>query len=82
MPPYVVKRPEARLCIDRAEDARAKLARAARESSPQTVAAFRHQLRRLLYTWSREVRPLPHGRLETRAAALLAQLVPLERTGD
>ena len=81
MPPYVVKRPEARLCIDRREDAAAKLARAERESSPQTVAAFRRQLRRLIYTWSREVRPLPHGPLESRVAALLAQLVPVGRAG-
>jgi hypothetical protein len=80
MPPYVVKRPEARLCIDRAENAQAKLARAEREASPDTVAAFRRQLRRLIYTWSREVRPLPNGPLEARTAALLAQVIPIKRS--
>jgi hypothetical protein len=76
MPPYVVKRPEMRLCIDRPEDPLAKLERAMAEASRDTVSGFRRHLKRLVYTWSREVRPLPNGPIEERVAVILRQLTP------
>lgn len=74
MPPYVVKRPDARLCLDRPEDASAKLRRARHTASPETVAAFRSHLRSMLYTYCRVIEPLPRGTIEERLEALMARV--------
>lgn len=74
MPPYVVKRPDARLCLDRPEDPTAKLRRAQDSASPETVAAFRRHLRNLLYTYCRVIEPLPRGTVEERLEALMARV--------
>ena len=76
MPPYVVKHPEARLCLDRRDDVASKLATAARQASPQTFAAHQRHLRRLVYSYNRWVEPLPHGPIEARIGQLIARLGP------
>lgn len=72
--PYIVKRPEARLCLDRPEDVSLKLGLAERTASPETVAGFRSHLRRLVYTFCRVVEPLPKDRLDRRVAMLVTRL--------
>ena len=76
VPPYVALRPEARLCIDRPEDALKKLAAAYDRASPDTVQGFRRHLRALLYTYCQAVAPLPRGTIEERAAALAERIGP------
>jgi hypothetical protein len=76
VPPYVVTRPDARLCIDGDEDAAAKLERAYRSASPNTVDGYRRHLRALVYTYCRAVERLPRGPLEERVAALTRRLAP------
>ncbi len=71
MPPYVVKRPEGRLCLDRPDDPEAKLEAAVRQAHPSTIAGFRRHLRRLVYTYAKVVGPLPRGTLEQRVAAII-----------
>jgi hypothetical protein len=74
VPPYVVTRPEARLCIDREEDATTKLEQAYRRASADTVDGYRRHLRALVYTYCRAVERLPRGPLEQRAAVLARRL--------
>lgn len=74
VPPYVVRRPQARLCLDPEEDPVHKVAAAARVASPMTVSAFRNHLRRLVYTYGRVVESLPHLPLEERVAVLIGRL--------
>lgn len=71
--PYVVRRPEARLCLDLRDDPSTNLARAATVSRP-TAEAYRRHLKALVYTYGRHVEPLPRGRLEARLEALLVRL--------
>lgn len=74
MPPYVVKRPEARLCLDRPERPEAKLRRAEEYASAETVSACRKHLRRMLYTFGRMVEPLPRGPLEAKLNRLVREM--------
>jgi len=74
MPPYVVKRPESRLCLDRADDPETKLLNAHQRARPATVAGFRKHLRRLVYTWGKVVEPLPRGTLSQRVAAMMERI--------
>lgn len=76
MPPYSVRRPEARLCLDRDDDPAAKLGAAQTRASVSTVRACRRHLRSLAYTFDRHVGPLPRGPLEARLGALLARVGP------
>ncbi|MDQ3265362.1 MAG: hypothetical protein M3Y59_17180 [Myxococcota bacterium] len=74
MPPYVVKRPESRLCLDRPDDPASKLSYALRRAHPSTVAGFRKHLKRLVYTYGKVVEPLPRGTLTHRVAAMMARI--------
>ena len=81
VPPYAVRRPGARLCLDRPEDARAKLKAGWLRASAQTVRACRRHLRALLYTYDRLAEPLPRGPLERRMDALIDRLGPDDEAG-
>lgn len=87
MPPYLVRRPEARIVLDRHDDPASKLARADRRAARDrtarhTVDGFRRHLRAVLYTYGRIVEPLPRGPLEKRMGALLGRLGPAAGGGQ
>ena len=87
MPPYLVRRPEARIFLDRHDDPASKLARAhdrARgdRAARHTVDGFRRHLRAVLYTYGRMIEPLPRGPLERRMDALLGRLGPAGGGGE
>lgn len=76
VPPYVVRRPDARVCLDWREDPASKLAASRHRASEATVAACRRHLKQVIYTYGRLVEPLPRGPLEDRLDALIHRLAP------